>query len=152
MADIFTYCYLSNYTNWVRDTSTDFHVRVLSHLLTFSLALKFEIPGLVALVEHRFQEAFTWYVENMDKDKVVEAFRLCISEDFVRESGLVGATLALLHDTALTVFRGVVEQYKGKEEWTEMVQLMESVPWAVVEMYRRSIVGEEGDWDGKDEA
>jgi hypothetical protein len=50
----------------------------------------------------------------MDKSKVVEALRLCFSEEFVEESGLVGETLGLLHDMALRVFRGIVERYKGK--------------------------------------
>lgn len=119
LIDIFTYCYLSSYTNCVRDTSTDFYVRVSSHLLTFSLAHRFEIAGLVALVEQRFREASVWYAENMEQEKVVQALQLCFSEEFARESGLVGGTLNLLRDTVLAVFKAVVERYKERSMWKE---------------------------------
>jgi hypothetical protein len=148
MADVFAYCYLNDYNNTLRNSSTDFVTRVLSHLLTHDLAHRFEIPGLVELTSQYFRNAFLWFCANSSSDDVKAALRQCASENFVRESGLTGYGLGLLHDIALMAFTHQIGAYKTEGKFREALELMEAVPMATAELYSRPATRGE---DGRDE-
>jgi hypothetical protein len=148
MADVFAYCYLNDYNNTVRNSSTDFVTRVLSHLLTHDLAHRFEIPGLVELTSQYFRNAFLWFCANSSPDDVKAALRQCASENFVKESGLTGYGLGLLHDVALMAFMHQIGAYKTEGKFREALELMEAVPMATAELYSRPATRRE---DGRDE-
>ncbi|KAF2821894.1 hypothetical protein CC86DRAFT_470527 [Ophiobolus disseminans] len=154
MSDVFAFCYLGDYKNSHRDGSSDFDVRVMSHLLTHDLAHRFQIGGLVELTSCHFKKAFLWYCANSTSEDVKVALQECSAPNFVKDSGLTGHALNLLHDTALAAFANQVGAYKTNGRFREALELMEAVPLATAELYsRRSIqaADAEGSQEGDEE-
>lgn len=151
MSDVFAFCYLGSYSNTHRDSSTDFDMRVLSHLLTHDLAHRFQIGGLVLLTANNFKNAFLWFCATSTAEDVKRVLQRCASPDFVRESGLTGIALGLLHDTALAVFAHQIGVYKTGGKFKEALELMEAVPMATAELYSRPTIRQENAQDEGEE-
>jgi len=133
--DIFAYCYLGTYNSHICDTGTTFDVRVLSHLITHTIALLLEMPGLAALVEEHFKAAFAQYCTSSADGAVEAALKHYFSRVFLDNCWLGDDSATLLVTVAFKEFKRRVEAYKKEGRVMQVLQLMDAIPNAAAEMY-----------------
>jgi hypothetical protein len=127
---------------------TTFDVRVLSHLVTHTIALQFEIPGLAVLVADSFETAFVQFCTTSPDDKVEAALKKCFSREFLGDCGLGDESVTLLLIVAFSEFKQRVRAYKRDGRFEEALKLMEELPSATAELYSQPVrVGCEADED-----
>jgi hypothetical protein len=133
--DVFTYCYLGTYSSHIRDIGITFDVRVLSHLITHTIALLLEMPGLATLVAETFQTAFVQYCASSADAEVEAALKQCFSRNFLSDCGLGDESATLLVIVAFAEFNKRVKAYKRDGRVLEVLKLMDAIPNATAEMY-----------------
>lgn len=136
--DVFGYCYFGGYTNGARENSSDFNVRVMYHLLLYDVATYLDIPGLVLLSADNFVSSFTRYCEICSPEQRIAALKICFSTNVGFQQ-----VITLLQDTALGMFRSMIDGYKKDGKFKEALELMEAVPIAAAKLYSRPSTHEE---------
>lgn len=97
MIDVFAYCYFGRYHN---TKPGGFDVRVLSHLLTLSLAGHFEMLGLVGHSHVQFVAAFVDFDSSSSPEQIRAAVIKCFSAQVLEEKSFSELALHILQDVA----------------------------------------------------
>ncbi|KAH7392231.1 hypothetical protein DE146DRAFT_634392 [Phaeosphaeria sp. MPI-PUGE-AT-0046c] len=132
MIDIFAYCYFGRYHN---TKAGDFDVRVLSHLLTLSLAGHLEMPGLVGHSHVHFVAAFVDFDSSSSPEQIQLALTKCFSAEVLEEKGFSELARHILQDVAFEGFAEQVKKLKQDGKFKEAFDFMEAVPMAAAKLY-----------------
>jgi hypothetical protein len=148
MMDDFGYCYFGKYDKCERDSSKNFLVQVMYHLLLYDLATCLEMPGLLHLSAAKFVAAFNTYCVDCSVEQRVTLLNQCLSPGIIVEYGFEQGT-KLVQDTALEVFRGTIDGYKKYGKFKEMLDIMEAVPFAAAKLYSQPWTQEKNEPDAE---